>query len=68
VWYNHGQQAAPEAQLMTAPAETSVVATDTQATASESELEELLLRHQTAEMTQPLADDAGVSLVVYTSN
>ncbi len=33
----------------------------------DGELDELMLQHQRLEMTQPLADDAGVSLVVYTS-
>lgn len=65
VWYTQAEEPAPQ-QIAAGP----VIATPaaTQATASEAELDELLVRHQTLEMTQPLADDAGVSLVVYTSN
>lgn len=66
LWYNHAEQPAPR-QVAIAPQATTVASTDS-AAANEAELEELLIRHQAAEMTQPLADDAGVSLVVYTSN
>ncbi len=74
VWYNQSQEPAqqPQAQIaatsmtpVSTEAATGTVALDA---ANEAELEELLLRHQALEMTQPLADDAGVSLVVYTSN
>jgi len=66
IYYNHGDQPGPP-QIAVAP-EATTIGVMPAADASEAELEELLLRHQAAEMAQPLADDAGVTLVVYTSN
>ena len=71
VWMSQDaeQPAAPQIAAHRAATTTVSVTTDNMPTAtSEEELDELLMRHQTMEMTQPLADDAGVSLVVYTSN
>ncbi|MFW5867536.1 MAG: hypothetical protein ACOCX2_06945 [Armatimonadota bacterium] len=69
VWYNQAQEPAPQPQVAgiaaTPQMASGAIATDG---LDEAELEELLARHQAHEMTQPLADDAGVSLVVYTSN
>ncbi|MGI5820098.1 MAG: anti-sigma factor family protein [Armatimonadota bacterium] len=68
VWYNHGGSDAAEQFAANPPVTAIVAGADGGATVSDAELEELLLRHQALEMTQPLADDAGVNLVVYTSN
>jgi len=65
VWFNQPDQ--PDAQQMAVAPEAAVTVTAA-ADPSAAELEELLVRHQTAEMSQPLAVDAGVTLVVYTSN
>ncbi|MBD3291663.1 MAG: hypothetical protein GF393_01960 [Armatimonadia bacterium] len=65
VWFNQADQ--PDQQQIAVAPETPITATAS-ADADEAELEELLVRHQAAEMSQPLADDAGVTLVVYTSN
>jgi hypothetical protein len=69
VWYNQAEEPAPQPQIAIAPTSPQVASGGAPASAAnEAELEELLVRHQALEMTQPLADDAGVSLVVYTSN
>lgn len=65
VWVNRaGEPHAPQ-QIVSGQVGTSSAA---RSAAGEAELEELLMRHQAMELTQPLADDAGVSLVVYTTN
>ncbi|MFP4249246.1 MAG: hypothetical protein ACLFU7_06285 [Armatimonadota bacterium] len=69
VWYNQAQEPPPQPQIAVTPAASGVSAESIPVdAANQAELEELLVRHQALEMTQPLADDAGVSLVVYTSN
>lgn len=69
VWYNQANEPAEQQLAATAPPAVAVVADAADSSAaSEAELEQFMLRHQALEMTQPLADDAGVSLVVYTSN
>ncbi len=65
VWVNHGLDGGSPEQIVSGGPTAIAVSSPA---ASEAELDELLLRHQALEMTQPLADDAGVSLVVYTSN
>ncbi|MGD9498084.1 MAG: anti-sigma factor [Armatimonadota bacterium] len=59
-WYQGTQATAPEPTISSAPAPGGQVAI------ADREFEELLRRHQSLELSQPLADDAGVSLVVYT--
>lgn len=65
VWVNGAFEADPQEQIA-AGAASSVVVSD--AAATDAELIELMARHQALEMTQPLADDAGINLVAYTSN
>jgi len=68
-WHNQAQDAPSQPQIAVAASTSGVTAGSVALDAAdEAELEELLVRHQTLEMTQPLADDAGVSLVLYTSN
>jgi len=66
VWVNRAAEPHATQQIVSGQVGTSSVARP--AAAGEAELDELLMRHQAMEMTQPLADDAGVSLVVYTTN
>lgn len=68
VLFTGAQQPAPQPQLASSLSPRTAAPGQTAAMASEAEFNELLVRHQAAEMTQPLADDAGVSLVVYTTD
>lgn len=61
------QVAAGGAPVPTVVSDASSVSGVVQATVGTDEIDELLLRHQTLEFSQPLADDPGVSLVMYTS-
>ncbi|MGC9316534.1 MAG: anti-sigma factor family protein [Armatimonadota bacterium] len=63
VWYAQDDRPTRTAAL----GSDSPVATSAAHLAGSGELDQLMLEHQTLEMTQPLADDAGVSLVVYTA-
>ncbi len=45
----------------------TTVAGGAQLAIGQQEIEDLMVRHQTLELTQPLADDPGVHLVMYTS-
>lgn len=59
-----------------APVATNVIANvapieipaGTQLAAGRTEIDELMLRHHSLEYTQPLSDDPGVTMVMYTSN
>lgn len=64
VWYANQT---PEAQAGASAVTVAPGAIDAQSTSAEGELTELLQQHQSFELTQPLADDAGVSFVAYTS-
>lgn len=66
VWY---AQHTPDAQMAAGTSAVTVGpgATDAQSASADAELTELLQQHQSFELTQPLADDAGVSFVAYTS-
>ncbi len=69
VWYNQAQPPAQQAQMATGPVVSPAAANDPAGIdVGEIEFEELLARHQAHEITQPLADDAGVRNVVYTAN
>lgn len=69
VWHSQSQEPSPQPQIAAVTPGPQIAAGGAAAQqVREAELEELLSRHQAFEMTQPLADDAGVSLVVYTSN
>ena len=61
MWMGQSNQLPDAAQLAT------TVPVPSQTLMENAELEELLRRHQTFEVTQPLADDMGVGLVMYTS-
>ncbi len=62
VWYSQSHHAAQAPAIAV-----TNTASGTQMAATAGEIEELMRKHQALEMTQPLADDAGVSLVMYTS-
>lgn len=68
ILYNGAHEPAPQSQIASSLSPQGAAPGQTAAMASEAELEELLVRHQANEMTQPLADDAGVSLIVYTTD
>lgn len=65
-WYGQMQQPAHQAQVVAANSSAGMTAAE-QLADTDAELDELMLKHQMLELTQPLADDVGVSLVVYTS-
>lgn len=65
-WYGLGQQAAQQEQIA-ASAQGAEVQMAEDLAATEAELDELMIKHQMIEVTQPLAEDIGVGLVVYTS-
>ncbi len=65
-WYGQEQQTPLQEQVVaTTPA--SETGGDERLAITDAELDELILKHQMLEMSQPLADDVGVGLVVYTS-
>lgn len=64
-WYGQTQQTAEQAQIAASGPEIEIAATGD--AAANSELDDLILKHQTLESSQPFSDDVGVSLVVYTS-
>ncbi len=68
VWMSHDTAPEAEPQIAARAAVTQTASPSVEPVAYETELEELRARHQSMEMTQPLADDAGVSFVLYESN
>lgn len=64
MWY--AQNGQPQ-QTVAVSSDSPAPGTSAAHVATAGEIDQLMLEHQTLEMTQPLADDAGVSLVVYTA-
>lgn len=69
IWYDQGARSeqSPDHARIAASQHTPSTVEFVEAGATDAELDELMLKHQSLELTQPLADDAGVSLVMYTS-
>lgn len=65
-WYGQMQQPAHQTQVMVSSHPTQMSASEHLAV-TDAELDELMVKHQMLESIQPLADDVGVGLVVYTS-
>lgn len=65
-WYSQAQYTAIQEPVVASTAAPSAAATEVSAP-MDAELDALMLKHQILETTQPLADDVGVGLVVYTS-
>lgn len=62
------QHQAPLTTDVVANVAPSQAAAGPQFAAGRAELDELMLRHHSLEYTQPLSDDPGITMVMYTSN